>query len=154
MINTGRLILRIVIAVAVIIGIASVIDILVNGSITKPKVSIEIDPAQVSYVKAYYGSEGSETIRMEDYPEEVTDLIEMLNGKYTYFDNWKLPDSSSSPYVIEVYDTNDSLMERIRFKGSLVYVVHRTGKSYYRYKNSENTLDFSSFYMLAFGVEL
>ena len=133
--------------VFVIILLVSVIAVMVNGADRKKNLTIEIDSTQVSYIRAYCLGMGPRIVWMDDDPEVLNKLFSMLNGEYSFYDEWKAPEvDGGGPYSVEIYDENQDEIMGVRFLDHLIYVVHREGKSYYRYENTEYTLDFSFFY--------
>ena len=115
--------------------------------------TVQIDSKQVSYLEAYCLGLGPRTVRMEDDPELVLALIEMFNGTYSYYDTWKIPQkvSGGGPYSITLYDTSKNEIMNLRFMDDKLYVLHKEGKSFDRYKNMEHSLDFASFYLTVYG---
>ena len=127
------------------------------GNKQKSYITVQIDSAQVAIIETYCLGLSPKTLLKEDYPEIISELVEMFNGEYSYYDTLEIPIifSSGDPYSVIFYDNSRNEIIKLSFMDDELYVVHKNGKSdarsYDRYKHMEHSLDFSSFYQTVYG---
>ena len=122
------------------------------GSKQKANFTIRIDGSQVAYIESNGHDLGSHIVRMEDSPKVITAFIDMLNGEYSYYDTWKIPHASGGgPLTVRFYDAEDNEIMKVQFLYQYLYVLHEKGVSFYRFKNTDHPLDFTSFYKAVYG---
>lgn len=120
----------------------------------KQSFAIQIEITQVSYIQANCLGLGPKIIHKEECPELVAELIDMLNGEYSYYDTWDIPEvSGGGPYSISFFDDENKEILKLRFYKDLLYVTHTETKSYDRYTHDKSTLDFTSFFKIVYGFE-
>ena len=144
--------------VVIILSIALCLT-MTAGCGNKPQqtITVQIDDKQVAFIEAYCLGLSPRTLLKEDYPEIISELVEMFNGEYSYYDTLEIPIifSAGDPYTVIFYDNSRNEIIKLSFMDDELYVVHKNGKSdarfYDRYKHTEHPLDFSSFYQTVYG---
>ena len=122
------------------------------GSKQKANFTIRIDSSQVAYIESNGHDLGSHVVRMEDSPKVITSFIDMLNGEYSYYDTWEKPRASGGgPLTVRFYDAEDNEIMMVQFEYQYLYVYHKKKASFYRFKNTDHPLDFTSFYKSVYG---
>ena len=122
------------------------------GSKQKANFTIQIDSSQVAYIESNGHDLGSHVVRMEDSPKVITSFIDMLNGEYSYYDTWKKPRASGGgPLTVRFYDDADNEIMKVQFEYQYLYVYHKEKAAFYRFKNTDHPLDFTSFYKSVYG---
>ena len=122
------------------------------GNKEKANFTIQIDGSQVAYIESNGFSLGPHIVRMEDSPNVITSFIDMLNGEYSYYDTWEKPRASGGgPLTVRFYDAEDNEIMKVQFEYQYLYVYHKEKTAFYRFKNTNHPLDFTSFYKSIYG---
>lgn len=111
--------------------------------------AVSIDPDEVGYVELRL-SRASSTLTMDSDREELLSLIVALNGEYSLFDKMNVPDTDGGYIAYSAlffdHDGNEICRCSVGYQTDLLYIYHEKSllgaAKYYRYRNTEHSLDF------------